>query len=375
MSSDRFSALLLSWCLLFVSHGAAQPDEALTIQLAVGEQKVLPSEGVRSYSEGVKGIVDVRLTREGNQFVIVGIQPGTTTLLFLMQNGSERHYKISVGSPPTEEQNGDPSHVGARDNIRLDFYFVSLVKNYNHQAGVSWPARLAVGPTPEITLNLRTGDLNADTVVLNSVLPGLDMAQSSGWAKLLRKAAVITANGTEATFSGGGEVNVIAAGGLQSTIQRIQFGSVIKVQPRYDRSSGRIELQIDADISDLAPDNGTKVPGRTTSKLTSIVNIELGQSLVLAGLSASTKTKTRAGLPGLSQIPILGALFGSQRMEQQETENLVLIVPSVVDAVSEQKRDRIRQALHAFEQYRGKIDQARLTDRIAPRPTNTTRGR
>lgn len=355
---------LLAWLL---SAGAfAQPSESFDLTLAIGEQKVLPSEGVRSYSEGVKGIIDVRLTREGNQFVIVGLAPGHTTLLFLMMNGAERHYRIVVGAPGGESVSEAPHHVEARDNIRLDFYFVQLVKNYNHQLGVRWPNSATFVP-PQLGVDVQTGALTADTVVLSAVLPSLDIAQSSGWAKVLRKAAVITANGSEATFSGGGEVNVVAPGGLQSSIQRIAYGSIIKVQPRYDRSNGRIELVVTADISELAPDNGTRVPGRTTSNLTSVVNIELGQSLVLAGLSASNSTKSQAGLPGLSQIPILGGLFASHRLERQETENLVLIVPSVVDAVSEQKRDRIREALSAFESYRGKIEKARLTDQIAPR--------
>ncbi|HMA92128.1 MAG TPA: pilus assembly protein N-terminal domain-containing protein, partial [Polyangiaceae bacterium] len=55
-----------------------------TIELEVGEQQVIPSEGVQSYSEGSKGIVDVRLTKDASQFVIVGVRDGSTTLLFLM---------------------------------------------------------------------------------------------------------------------------------------------------------------------------------------------------------------------------------------------------------------------------------------------------
>jgi pilus assembly protein CpaC len=362
---SRFLTLLFALLFaLWVRVAAAQPREAQEIHLAVGEQQVLPSEGVRSYSEGVKGIIDVRLTRDGSQFVIVGLAPGSTTLLFLLHNGGERHFKISVGAPALEEPKADPTRVEARDNIRLDFYFVQLVKNYNHQFGVTWPTHVTWGPTPQIALNFRNGSLSGDSVVINSVLPGLDLAQSAGWAKVLRKAAVITANGTEATFSGGGEVNVIAAGGLQSTISRIEFGSVVKVEPRYDGNTGRIELKVNADISDLAPDNGTRVPGRTTSRLNSVVNLELGQSLVLAGLSASTKSKTRSGVPGLSQIPILGILFGSDRLEQQDTENLVLIVPSVVDVVAEQKRGRIREALQTFEAYQGKIAEANLNERL-----------
>src|SRR5690606_16791106 len=95
----------------------------------------------------------------------------------------------------------------------------------------------------------------------------LDMAQAAGWAKLMRQAAVITQNGAKARFSGGGEVNIPVQGSLTTGIHRISFGSSIEVLPRYDASSGRIEIELRADVSDLTDDRGTGTPGRTVSEL------------------------------------------------------------------------------------------------------------
>src|SRR5690606_37748142 len=58
------------------------------IVLGVGEQKVLSAEGVRGFSEGTRGVVDVRLTRAGDQFVLVGQKEGETTLLLIMHDGT-----------------------------------------------------------------------------------------------------------------------------------------------------------------------------------------------------------------------------------------------------------------------------------------------
>ena len=172
----------------------------------------------------------------------------------------------------------------------------------------------------------------------------------------MRQAAVVTANGERASFSGGGEVNVPIQSALTSGVQKIPFGSVVEVEPVYDSKSGRIELRLHADISELENDRGTGIPGRVTAQLDTIVNLELGQSLVLAGLTAKSERSSKTGLPGLSQIPIFGVFFGSHAHTEDESENIVLIVPSVVDSVSMQDRARLSDALRRYSDYSGNLD-------------------
>jgi pilus assembly protein CpaC len=336
--------------------------------LEIGEQRVIPADKVKSYSEGLEGTIDVRLTRDGSQFVVVALKPGKTTLLFLMNDQTERQYEITVVEPDAGAKQSDLRPVKARDNIRLDFYFVQLDRSYNHQLGMGWPSSLGP-PTFDASFNLPSARFDSATaIVTDQPLPRLDLAQSNGWAKLARQAAVVTANGAKASFSGGGEVNVPVRGSLTTGIHSISFGSTIDVLPRYDGKSGRIELQIHADVSDLTADGGTGAPGRTSSTLDTIVNLELGQSLILAGLTASSEARNRTGLPGLSEIPLLGALFSSSSASRQDTENIVLIVPSVVDASSYDARERIQEALASYESYAGDLERINLSKaKRAPR--------
>ena len=343
-----------------------------SIDLQVGEQRVIASDNVRSYSEGQKGIVDVRLTKDASQFVVVALSEGSTTLLFLMMDGSERHYRIQVTDKNAPKRRGrGTGNVEARDNIRLDFYFVQLSKNYGHQLGIGFPG--SVAPTFSAAYNVAGGQLESATAVISSqALPRLDMAQSSGWAKVQRQAAVVTANGEKASFSGGGEVNIPVQSALTSGVQKISFGSVIETEPNYDSQTGRIELRLHADISELDGDRGTGIPGRTTAELNTVVNLELGQSLILAGLTAKSERSSKTGLPGLSQIPFIGALFGSHGHSEEETENIVIIVPSVVDAVSMEDKRRLDDALKAYTNYSGnleKVDFIPAAKRQAPRST------
>jgi len=327
------------------------------IELQVGEQRTIPADNVRSYSEGARGIVDVRLTKDAAQFVVVALAEGKSTLLFLMMDGSERHYQFTVVDKNSTRRRGQRvGSVEARDNIRLDFYFVQLSKNYGHQLGLGFPGSI-VAPNFAAAYNVQAGQLESATAVIsNQALPHLDMAQASGWAKVQRQAAVVTANGEKATYSGGGEVNVPVQSALTSGVQKISFGSEIEAEPNYDSQSGRIELRIRADISELDSDHGTGIPGRTTAQLNTVVNLELGQSLILAGLTARSERRSKSGLPGLSQIPIFGVLFGTHSQSEEESENIVIIVPSVVDAVSMEDRRRLDDALRSYEDYSGNLD-------------------
>jgi pilus assembly protein CpaC len=328
------------------------------IVMAVGEQTTIPAGNVKTYSEGVPGVVDVRLPKDGSEFVIVALKPGRTSLLLLRQDGSKEQHKFRVVSARPDE-----GAVTSKENIRLDFYFVELSDNYNHQIGVGWPSDVGGGGVFRVNaaVDLETSDiLSATAVVANQPLPRLDMLQSRGWVRISRHAVLITANGNEANFSSGGEVNLAVQGALTAEIRRIEFGSLIRVLPRYEQQSGRIELTIGADVSDLTDDRGSGIPGRTVSRLETLVNLEAGQGVMLAGLDAHTEASTRTGLPLLSQIPVLGYLFGSDGNREQQTQNVLFIVPTVVDVVETDARGRISEALRLFDSYDGDLDEVDL---------------
>ncbi len=321
--------------------------------LQVAEQHVLSAEGVRSYSEGKRGIVDVRLTRAGDQFVLVGQRPGLTTLLLIMEDGKQRHLTIRVPDSEAKPVTDSELAVQERDNIRLDFYFVQLERSSDLQVGLNYPSSINLGSFSAGFDFLTQRFESATAVVQDQALLQLDLAQNGGWAKLRRKAAVITENGQKTAFSGGGEVNIPVTGSLNTGIHAIEYGSLIEVLPRYDVDSGRIQIQLHADVSDLTTDRGSGVPGRVVSTLNTVVNLELGQAVVLAGLSSESRLRRRSGLPGLSQIPILGWLFGSERRDHQATDNVIFIVPTVVDASSQEARQRIKSAFSAYQSYHG----------------------
>jgi pilus assembly protein CpaC len=275
-----------------------------------------------------------------------------------MRDGRQIAYILNVRSDTVKK----------RDNIRLDFYFVELNRTSAYQVGIGWPGTIAGNARLEINQDLVNNQTAATAVVAAEVLPRIDLAQEGGWARIYRQASVIVANGEQGSFNTGGEVNVRLQSALTTGLEAIKFGSAIQVQPRYDRKSGRIEVRISADISELSEPGVDGLPGRTVSKLSTLVNVELGQSIVLAGADSRSAAKSSAGLPLLSQIPVLGYLFGTHAGTSDHTENFIFIVPTVIEAYELSDRDLVDRAFSIFSNFEGDHGRRPAMERLqAPR--------
>lgn len=371
------SSVLGFWLLLGLvlpAHGLPAVPEIHELTLQLGQQVSLSAAGVKSYSAGVAGVVEVRLSKDGEQFVLVALKPGISTLLLFMLDGREVHHRVQVvGTTPEVSQ---AIRVAPEDNIRLDLYFVQVSQDDGSQLGVAFPESIGGTAAINADFNLLSGQLtDASLGIADQVLPRLDLAQRSGWARVSRQAAVVAENGKQAEFRSGGEVNVAIQGALTAEVRAISFGSQVTVAPRFDRESGRIELQVGAEVADLTSDGGTGIPGRQLAKLDTVVNLDLGKSLVLAGLNSAREARGTRGLPGLSRIPILGALFGSRNRSSEEIKNLLFIVPSVVQAVPLGERNLVEEMLRAYQAFEGEVRDVRLLEVQPGKRTTSGAGR
>ncbi len=334
--------------LLLLQSGYAEASvKKETLQLFVGDKWVISSKGVEQFAVATEGVVDMDIPPKATDFLVRALAPGSTTIVLFMSDGSQVKYAVTV----------NPMRVSERDNIRLDFYFVEFSRDMGRRVGIGWPGAIAATGTVQLGKSLRPrAPTTATASIASEVLPRLDFAQDSGWAQVMREASVIVANGEKSTFEGGGELNFRIEGSNSSSIQQIQFGSRISVEPRYDSTTGRIDLKLDALISELTDVSSDNLPGRTFTNLSTLVNLELGQSVVLAGIHAKSTGRGSEGLPLLSQIPVLGYLFGSKTYRESESESLIFIVPSVIQAVDSSRRDQVLAAQEAFRKFEGELD-------------------
>ena len=105
-------------------------------------------------------------------------------------------------------------------------------------------------------------------------------------------------------------------------------------------SADRISLKVRPEVSDLSDKgtitlNGAGIPGLATRRAETTVELGSGQSFAIGGLMSSDIQNRISKYPGLGDLPMLGALFRSQRFQSNETELVILVTPYLVRPVDE----------------------------------------
>jgi pilus assembly protein CpaC len=257
--------------------------------------------------------------------------------------------------------------------VRIDFFFIQYDRTSSYNVGIGWPDNIgganAGTQTVQSTLSYdfaAKATTQATASVVNQPLPSLDIASSNGWAKLMHQASILTANGSEANFSSGGVKNVVVTFGINQTLQQIKFGVDMTVLPRYDPQTREIEMNLKADVLELTPPVAGTVPSQNVTKINTLINLKLGQALVLSGIRSRSVVHNVTGLPGLSEIPVLGVLFGAHSNQAEDVEGAVFIIPSVIETVPKSAVDVIKNALSQFKDYSGDVDQVESFNKVPP---------
>jgi general secretion pathway protein D len=119
---------------------------------------------------------------------------------------------------------------------------------------------------------------------------------------------------------------------LVNEVELKDTGIILTVTPRVN-ASGLVMLDISQEVSDVVPTSTSAIDSPTIRqrKINSSVAVQSGAEIVLGGLISSSKQVGKDGVPGLKNIPILGAVFTSNAVNDQgRTELLVIIRPTVI---------------------------------------------
>lgn len=189
-----------------------------------------------------------------------------------------------------------------------------------------------------------TGEGAASIFVnIDNLTTALRFLEQEGLARTLAEPRLVTQSGQEASFLAGGEfpIPVVQSGtGANNavTIEFREFGVGLRFTPVV-LSDGKISLRVAPSVSDIASTSAIPtgiagasfiVPSLTTRKLETTVQLYDGQTLALAGLLQDTMRESVNKIPGLGDIPILGALFRSSSYTQDKTDLLISVTPHVV---------------------------------------------
>lgn len=165
----------------------------------------------------------------------------------------------------------------------------------------------------------------------------LTAMKNNNLLRVLAEPNLTTMSGQQASFLAGGEFPypVPQSSGTGSTptitLEYKTYGVKLTFTPVV-LGDGRIRLQVNPEVSALDYTNalqleGFTIPAITTRTANTVVELNEGQTLALAGLLNTRVSSSNNATPLLGQVPILGALFRSVRYERDETELVVLVTP------------------------------------------------
>jgi len=163
----------------------------------------------------------------------------------------------------------------------------------------------------------------------------VDILKENGLIKVLAEPTLLTLSGQTANFLAGGEFPILVPQGFQTvTIDYKQFGVGLSFTPTV-LSSGHINMKVAPEVSDLdfttaVTLGGLLIPGLTTRRVSTTIELADGQSFAIAGLLKDNVREVVSKFPLLGDIPILGALFRSTSFQKNETELVVIVTPRLV---------------------------------------------
>jgi pilus assembly protein CpaC len=354
------------------------PQRAYIIGAAVGQTNVVffDSEGqqiaaydiaVKRDLNGVRAALRQSLPYAGVQ--IEGVGDG------VMLTGS-------VSSPIEAQQAGDLAarlvggadkvvnsiSVHGRDQVMLKVNVSEVRRDIIKQMGVDLSASMNYG-TAVVNFNNSNpftafgrplvsnneASVSALTKGLPSVTATMRAMESAGVVRTLAEPNLTAISGESATFIAGGEFPIPAGFSCDpvthvctTQIAYKKFGISLNFTPVV-LTEGRISLRVMTEVSELSNDNAITlnqggnsltVPSIRTRRAETTLEIPSGGSMAMAGLIQEQTKQAINGMPGLDQLPVLGALFRSQDFVNNQTELMVLVTPYIVRAVAQKELSR-----------------------------------
>jgi Flp pilus assembly secretin CpaC len=166
-------------------------------------------------------------------------------------------------------------------------------------------------------------------------VPTLNLLLEEGHARVLSSPNLVTQPGQPASFLVGGEIPIPISNGLGTvSISYKEYGVKLDVTPTI-LGNGSVEAVIKPEISDLdfadgIEINGFTIPALKTSKLSTDVITQNGESVVMGGLLRRQESKNVQKFPLLGDIPILGQLFRSTSYQKTDTDVVFVMTPTIV---------------------------------------------
>ena len=313
---------------------------------------------LRAALEGVADLGDVRVRP-----IARGVALGGETA---SAEAAARALRIAAVTLPEGVPIENELRIAGLQQVNLEVQIAEVNRSVTENLGVSWEAFQARGTN---ALGVRIGRLVTSSVlelsntpfgfspllVEESVSPSLafgrqtddlrigamiDALATAGLANVLARPNVTAVSGESASFFSGGEFPLPS--GFDSgvlTFEYKKYGVLLDFVPTVV-DSGRIVLTVRPEVSEpsltrsIAITEGVNVPVINVRRAETTVEVADGESIVIAGLFRNASNTVESGVPGLKDVPLLGALFGRSATRSDELELIVIVTARLVHAIA-----------------------------------------
>jgi pilus assembly protein CpaC len=310
----------------YLSHTLVQPG---LIRAAVANSKI-----VRARSLGAE------------KLLLTGMRTGTTMVRTWNRQGRESAYLVRVIESDLAV---DSHHAISEGVVKISMEFMELDSASTRELGLKWPESIEYRGALEYQGTMSTSGLNYSASVLTA-RGILNFLSREGFARTLANPELFVRMGEQASFHSGGEIPIPgSSGGFGHFYKKVEwkpFGLSIQVRPSSE-DGHRIHSDIRVDISELNTHTAVEgIPGLNRRKMETKMDAADGETVVLSALLRQTSSIHKEGLPGFSNIPILGYLFSTQNRQAEESEIILAMTFSILNPQRENRR---------LETFRGKF--------------------
>lgn len=206
--------------------------------------------------------------------------------------------------------------------VRTRVILAEVSKTFSQELGVKWPAEYSANLLPKF----KPGQ---------DLMVSLRALEAQGQAQILASPVLLCRSGSEAQFHAGGEFPIRMISRNSREVTWKPHGVILKVHPKADYQ-GAMSLEIETEVSLLDMANAVDgVPAIKKNRVKSHFDLPGKRTIALSGLLRQEHGESKEGLPFLTGIPVLGALFSSQKYLNHQTELVVFVTPEVHSAESD----------------------------------------
>jgi pilus assembly protein CpaC len=235
--------------------------------------------------------------------------------------------------------------VAAPSQVNLRVRIVEVDRSTLRELGVNWGG--ATNRALKFATNnpvTQTDNLFRNT--LTAIIPGgtkidaiIDALGQEGLITVLAEPNLTALSGQTASFLAGGEFPIpisqqINNGVPNITVEFKKYGVALDFTPTI-LDANRINLHVRPEVSELTDTGAVQlgdfnIPALTVRRAETTVELGSGEGFAIAGLLQSDTKLDVSKIPGLGDVPVLGALFRSDRFRRNETELAILVTPYIV---------------------------------------------